>query len=80
MEIQRYSNILPQGVHHIARKDITVNGYTIPANTLINPMMTEILKGDHWEDGMSFKPERFLNDKGQPRRDEHLIPFSIGKR
>ena len=57
-----------------------VNGHLIPANTLISPVMTEILKGDHWGDGKTFRPERFLDDQGKVRRDEHFIPFSIGKR
>ena len=42
--------------------------------------MTEILKGDHWGDGKTFRPERFLDEQGKVRRDEHFIPFSIGKR
>ena len=27
-----------------------------------------------------FRPERFLDNNGQIIQDEHLIPFSIGKR
>ena len=57
-----------------------MNGHTIPANTMITPIMAEILKGDHWGDGETFRPERFLDGEGKVRRDEHFIPFSIGKR
>ena len=57
-----------------------VNGHTIPANTMITPVMAEILKGEHWGDGKVFRPERFLDAEGKVRKDEHLIPFSIGKR
>ena len=35
METQRYANIVPAGVQHVSDKDITVNGLTIPAFTLI---------------------------------------------
>ena len=35
MEIQRYANIVPNGVQHVSDRDITVNGITIPAFTLI---------------------------------------------
>ena len=80
MEIQRYANIVPNGVQHLCHRDFTVNGLTIPANTLIQPVFAEILKGDYWKDGMTFRPERFLNAAGEVRRDEHLIPFSVGKR
>merc|ERR1712071_478405 len=42
--------------------------------------MVSILKGDHWKDGLVFSPERFLTPDGAVNKDEHLIPFSIGKR
>ena len=80
METQRFANIVPNGVQHLCHRDFTVNGFTIPADTLIQPVFAEILKGDYWKDGMTFRPERFLDDKGDVRRDEHFIPFSIGKR
>ena len=57
-----------------------VNGQLIPADTRIFPIMAEILKGDHWENGTLFNPERFLDQSGKLKRDEHFIPFSIGKR
>ena len=80
MEIQRHANIVPNGVGHTSSRDITVHGHTIPAFTIINPCMTELLKGAHWGDGMVFRPERFLTEEGAVRRDDHLIPFSIGRR
>ena len=52
----------------------------IPAGTQINPIMAEILKGDYWEDGKIFRPERFLDDDGKVRKKDNLIPFYIGKR
>jgi len=80
MEVQRCGNIIPTGVQHVNSKDIVVNGYTIPAFTLIQPLLTEILKGDHWQNGTTFCPERFVDDNGKVKKDEHFIPFSIGKR
>ena len=32
-----------------------MNGETIPANTAITPMMSILLKGDYWQDGMNFR-------------------------
>ena len=46
MEVQRYANIVPNGVQHISNVDILVNGETIPANTLIQPLLTNLLKVD----------------------------------
>ena len=79
-EIMRCGNIVPMGVMHTSTEPINVNGITIPANTMINPMMISILKGDHWEDGMTFNPDRFLYEDGSVKKDDHLIPFLIGKR
>ena len=80
MEIQRYANILPNGANHSSSQDIVVNGMTIPAGTLFIPLMVEILKGPYWGDGEVFRPERFLDPTGCCKKDDHLIPFSIGKR
>ena len=53
--------------------------YHNPAQTFIHPVMAEIMKGDHWKDGKAFRPERFLDGNGNLRKDEHFIPFSIGR-
>jgi len=80
MEIQRCGNIVPMGVQHMASRSIQINGVTIPANTMISPCMSEIMKGDYWGDGLVFRPERFLDESGKLKSEERLIPFSIGKR
>ena len=80
MEIQRCANIVPDGVAHFTRKDVTLNGVIIPKDTFIQPLNVEILKGDYWVSGKSFMPERFLTEEGKAKKDDHLVPFSIGKR
>ena len=79
-EIQRCGNVMPTGVQHMTSKPIQINGFHIPADTIINPFYPEIHKGDYWRDGHVFRPERFLDDSGKLKPDEHLIPFCIGKR
>ncbi len=44
------------------------------------PKMIKIFQGDYWEDGTVFRPERFLDAAGALKKDDHLIPFSVGKR
>ena len=35
---------------------------------------------DYWEDANDFKPDRFLDEYGNYKRDERNIPFMLGKR
>lgn len=44
MEVQRYANIVPNGVQHLSHLDLSVNGETIPAHTLIQPLFMNLLK------------------------------------
>jgi len=80
MEIQRYASIVPQGVSHTVTKEVTVNGFTLPKDAMVVPLMKELLQGSYWGDGETFRPERFLDSDGKCKKDDHLIPFSIGKR
>lgn len=80
MEIQRCGNVVPHSLHHMSSRDLTVNGMKIPADTMFSPLMLEIQKGDHWGDGVTFRPERFLDSAGRVQKNEHLVPYSLGKR
>ena len=51
-------------------KPIVVNGQMIPRGTLVSPLMSEILKGEYWGDGEVFRPERFIDENGNLRKDE----------
>jgi hypothetical protein len=35
-------------------------------------------QGDYWEDGTVFRPERFLDEAGALKKDNHLIPILSG--
>jgi cytochrome P450 len=49
------------------------------ANKLVQ--LNSIIQGEHWgPDNEIFRPERFLDASGALRKDDHWIPFSIGKR
>ena len=80
MEVQRHSSILPTGLAHYSRRSISVNGVTIPPNTVYHCLYAEVMKGEHWGDGEVFRPSRFLGEDGLVRRDERLMPFSVGRR
>ena len=80
MEVQRHASILPTGLAHYSRRSISVNGVTIPPNTVYHCLYAEVMKGEHWGDGEAFRPSRFLGEDGLVRRDERLMPFSVGRR
>ena len=80
MEILRFANTVPHGGSRSTTADVVVDGILIPKDTMIFGVFAEILKGDHWEQAECFNPSRFLDEKGSIIEDEHLIPFSIGKR
>jgi len=79
-EVQRCGNILPHGGARKTEKAVEVNGMIIPEDTFITPVFAEILQGSHWVNGEIFDPTRFLDENGQLRKDEHLIPFAVGRR
>ena len=80
LEVQRYASILPLGVSHVSEVDVTLGDLTIPSGTRVGLLMSELLKGDHWGDGDTFRPDRFLDEEGKSKTDEWLVPFSIGRR
>ena len=54
--IQRCGNIVPMGVWHYTSKPVAVNGFVIPSDTMVSPIMVEVLKGDQWgSDCKSFR-------------------------
>ncbi|GFR77484.1 cytochrome P450 2U1 [Elysia marginata] len=81
MEVQRISNVLPLALLHRVSEQVTVRGYTIPKDTMVIPH-TDAVHFDEkiWGDPHNFRPERFLNDKGEVIQPEHFLAFSLGRR
>ncbi|XP_055347529.1 uncharacterized protein LOC129594764 [Paramacrobiotus metropolitanus] len=81
LEIQRLNPIVPLGVLHRSMEPTNINGYRIPANTLL---MSNIYAIHHdpklWNDPEAFDPSRFLDNSGRFNRSPHVIQFSVGKR
>ncbi|KAG9467193.1 hypothetical protein GDO78_015446 [Eleutherodactylus coqui] len=80
-EIQRFGDIAPTTVPHVASRDVTFRGYFIPKGTPILPILHSIHKDkEYFQKPDDFYPEHFLDSEGNFKKNEAFIPFSIGRR
>lgn len=81
LETFRLSSIIPGDVLHSTTAETQVRGYTLPKGTIIMPNLYQVHHDEkYWGDPENFRPERFLNADGTLKKEERVIPFSIGKR
>ena len=77
----RISCVVYNAINHCTTEDISAGDYRIPKGTVVIPsIMNILLDTEHFTNPFDFNPERFLNGKGEFVPDEHVIPFSTGKR
>ncbi|XP_029173665.1 methyl farnesoate epoxidase-like [Nylanderia fulva] len=80
-EVSRLANIGPTSIPHRAMIDSTLLGYEIKKNyTLLANFRSVHMDEKHWGDPKEFRPERFINDKGDYVEDPWLMPFGLGRR
>jgi len=81
-EVQRFASIASFAVGHRNTQDTKVLGYDIPKDSAILPFLHAVHHDEsYWEKPHSFYPEHFLTKDGKTYQpDDHLIPFSLGKR
>ncbi|XP_043217497.1 methyl farnesoate epoxidase-like [Amphibalanus amphitrite] len=81
MEVMRRATVLPRAVPHAAARDCHLAGYSLPRGTVVLMDLDAVhMDANHWGDPDKFRPERFLREDGSVRRDEHLMPFGVGRR
>ncbi|XP_005094477.1 cytochrome P450 1A1 [Aplysia californica] len=83
LEAMRLFPVAPLGVPHETLQDTTIGDYEIPAKTTVFPNQIEILHDPNlWEDPLTFKPERFLDESGTKlvAKGQGWVPFSMGHR
>lgn len=62
--MQRTANILAQNLLHKTTRDVTINGYKIPANTTILPQISVVhLDENVFPHPERFDPQRFIDSK-----------------
>ena len=80
LETQRKGDVFPFGVPHACMEDMTLRGYHIPKGTHFMTVLYAAHRDPKvWKEPYRFNPERFLDAEGHISKDEHLIPFSMGK-
>ncbi|KAI0657327.1 cytochrome P450 [Cubamyces menziesii] len=80
-EIYRWRPATPIGVPHRATKDVFWKDYVIPAGTDVLACHWAIsLDPEVYPDPEAFKPERWLNDRGEMREDLKFCNWGFGRR
>ncbi|XP_029164018.1 methyl farnesoate epoxidase-like [Nylanderia fulva] len=80
-EVQRYLILAPLGVPHRATKDVFLDEYLIPKDTIMLFDFHSVHNDNtYWEEPDVFRPQRFLDEQGQFRRNNNSLPFGLGKR
>ncbi|XP_075043042.1 cytochrome P450 2G1-like [Mixophyes fleayi] len=80
-EMQRFIDLIPMGVPRKTLKEVKLNGYTLPKDTNIYPMLTSVLKDPTcFKYPTEFNPENFLNERGEFQKNNAFMPLAAGKR
>ncbi|XP_060556387.1 cytochrome P450 2J4-like [Ruditapes philippinarum] len=86
LELLRYGSQTPLAIPHLCKKGFLLDGYYIENGSVIFPNLYSIHHDSEiWGDPWDFRPERFLDNKGDLLPPDHsyirnVVPFSLGKR
>ncbi|KAH0955945.1 hypothetical protein HN011_007994 [Eciton burchellii] len=80
-EVSRLANVTATSISHRAMMDTVLLGYEIKKDyNLLANLRSVHMDEEHWGDPRKFRPERFINDKGEYVEDPWLITFGLGRR
>ena len=80
LEVQRIVVLTPLSDFHTASEDTTLRGYHIPKGaTIVSNLYAAMKDPDVFPEPDEFKPERFIDEKGQYFEREEVCPFGVGK-
>lgn len=79
-EIQRISTVAPLGIIHRCRETVKFREYIIPKNAMALVSLYSVqMDLTIWKDPTVFRPERFLNNRGEIVNHDSFFPFGLGK-
>ncbi|XP_077933460.1 cytochrome P450 2C21 [Halichoerus grypus] len=80
-EIQRYIDLIPNGVPRAVTQDIKFREYLLPKGTVILTSLTSVLHDDkEFPNPDRFDPGHFLDESGNFKKSDYFMAFSAGKR
>ncbi|XP_055347858.1 cytochrome P450 2J6-like [Paramacrobiotus metropolitanus] len=81
LEMQRLASIAPFGIPHVTQKDMYIDGYFVPENSILLPNLYSVQRDPkYWDKPDTFDPTRFLSQNGTVDKPETFSVFGIGKR
>ena len=81
MEIQRYSKVAPASLPHYLLQDTSLNQYKFKEGTIFFCNLTKFLSDPKlFPEPDVFRPERFIDKDGNIIKNDHFVPFGVGKR
>ncbi|XP_077292942.1 cytochrome P450 18a1 [Arctopsyche grandis] len=81
LESLRRSSIVPLATTHTPTRDVTLNGYLLPAGCQVVPLINSVhMDPTLWDKPEQFRPERFMDASGNIRKPEYFMPFGVGRR
>ncbi|XP_052028276.1 cytochrome P450 2C70 isoform X2 [Apodemus sylvaticus] len=80
-EIQRYINFVPIPSPRMTTQDVEFRGYHIPKGTGVMACLTSVLHDEkEFPNPEKFDPGHFLDEKGNFKKSDYFVAFSVGKR
>ncbi|GAB1601446.1 cytochrome P450 2B4-like [Argonauta hians] len=81
LEVLRIAPAVPSGIPHVALTDTSLGGYDIPKDTLVSfELMYAHFDPKYWDKPKEFRPERWITDTNEFKKNEAFLPFSLGPR